>query len=197
MFCQTLRITLFALFSVLGVFCQGQVPVSERNSRVDLHITADYIGAGSLGTYVSGGLLGEFHYGDRVSAFFPLAFGKDYFEIGLGTIFAPLGLWAMSGGEEKTLGEFFGMLLAVATSVESMGYHIRLGEKQEFIPYYSLCRLRSFDSQGELSASLGLMMRLHLSDRWHLNWSGEYSQFYTLRQASGVEGGMSVAYVFR
>ncbi len=174
----------------------AQVPLDSRNSRVDLHLTADYINVNSYGTYVTGGLLGEYHYTENVSAFFPLAVGVDYFEIGLGTIFAPLGLWSL-GEEEKSLGQLLGMLFALATSIESMGYQINLGEKQQVIPYYSLCRLRAFDSEGELSASLGAMLRLHLSDRWHLNWSGEYSQYYTTRNLSGVEGGISIAYVFR
>ena len=174
----------------------SQSSVESRNSRVDLHLTADYVNVKSYGTYVTGGLLGEYHYTENVSAFFPVAVGVNYFEIGLGTVFAPLGLWSL-GEEEKSLGELLGMLLALATSIESMGYQVNLGEKQQVIPYYSLCRLRAFDSEGELSASLGVMLRLYLSDRWHLNWSGEYSQYYTTRNLSGVEGGISIAYVFR
>lgn len=190
-------------FFFLHAFCctvQGQTPVEFRKSRVDLHVTGDYIDANTLGTIVSGGLLGEFHYNDRVSALFPLAFGSGYFELGLGTMFAPLGLWSLhlsEDEEEQSLGEFIGMMLAIATSVESMGYHVRLGEGKEIIPFYSLCKLRSIHQEGYLSGSLGAMLRLHLSDRWHLNWSGEYSIYYTEQDVSGIEGGVSLAYVFR
>lgn len=185
----------FALYA-LSWQVQSQLSVENRKSRIDLHVTADYVQIKSFGSYVTGGLLGEFHYNDRISAFFPVSVGVDYFEIGLGTIFAPMGLWSL-GEEDKSLADLLGMFFALVTSVESMGYHIQLGEKREVIPYYSLCRLRSFDNQAELSGSLGVMLCLHLSDRWSMNWSGEYSKYYTTANVSGVEGNMSVAYAFR
>lgn len=185
---------LFVFLSVAWQVC-SQLSIEDRRSRIDLHITADYVNVKSYGAYVTGGLLGEYHYTDKMSAFFPVSFGVEYFEIGLGTIFAPLGLWSL-GEEEKSLGELVGMFFALMTSVESIGYRIQFAEKQEVVPYYSLCRLRSFSSQGELSGSLGVMLRLHLSNRWHMNWSGEYSKYYTRRNLSGVEGSVSMAYVF-
>ncbi|MEQ8472293.1 MAG: hypothetical protein RIC35_13965 [Marinoscillum sp.] len=190
------RTVLTVVLLALAWQVRSQLSVDNRKSRIDLHVTADYVHVRSYGAYVTGGILGEYHYSDRISAFFPVSFGVNYFEIGLGTIFAPFGLLSL-GEDEKSLTDLVGMFFALVTSIESMGYHIQLGENREIIPYYSLCRLRSFDSEGELSASLGVMLRLHLSERWHINWSGEYSKYYTTRNLSGAEGSISMAYVFR
>ncbi|HCX22501.1 MAG: hypothetical protein CMB80_17785 [Flammeovirgaceae bacterium] len=191
-------ILLLVLSLLIPTLCYSQVPQEERRGAVDLHAYADYLNINTLGQHYSGGLIGEYHFSDKISSFYPIGLGDGYFELGLGTFFAPLGLLALhfEDEEEQTLGQYIGMMLALATSVESMGYHLKIGQGKEIIPYYSLCKLRSVDEQGYLSGSLGAMLRLHLSDRWHLNWSGEYSLWYTKKGVSCLEAGLSFAYAF-
>lgn len=195
---KSMRLSMFFVFMLSFRVGYSQVPVEERRSRVDLHVFVDYLDIKTQGIRITGGLLGEYHFSDKISSFYPIGLGDGYFELGLGTFFAPFGLLALhfEDEEEQTLGQYIGMMLALATSVESLGYHVPIGRGKEIIPYYSLCKLRSIEHKGFLSGSVGAMLRLNLADRWHLNWSGEYSLFYTKKGVSGLEAGISFAYAF-
>ena len=189
---------LLCVFSV-----RSQDAQTDRAGKVDLHLTAYRIGSTEFNRDLAVGVIGEFHFGEHLSSFFPLSFSDRYFQVGLGTLFAPLGLLSLRSGTDETIGGFLGQVFAVATAFESMGYRINVGEKKEIIPFYSLLRLTGVGNNvvkasenGYVSGSLGVMFRYHLSDRFHMNGYGELSHYYGVERSRGLQTGITIGYAF-
>lgn len=192
------RIFTAILFGLFFITMNAQTPVKDRNSRIDLMAMANYSNMVSMPTKYSFGVLGSYRYNDLVSSYFPLSFGPGYAHLSLSTLFAPIGLLILNTNDEfDNLGEFIGTLLAVATAVERMGFHIQLKEQIELIPYYSLLGFHFYGEDGYTSASAGAMLRIYFSSNWFVNGYAEYNRFYASPNPTGILAGFCIGYAFK
>lgn len=192
-----------ALVAVLFTFsalinAQAQTPVRERNSRIDLMIMANHSNMSSLPAKYSYGMMGSFRFNKLMSSFFPLSFGQDYAHLSLSTVFAPIGLLVLKTNDDfDNFREFFGTLLAIATAIERMGFHITLAPQVELIPYYSLLGLHFYGDEGYTSSSSGAMLRFYFSPNWYANGYAEYNRFYASPRQTGILTGLCIGYAFK
>lgn len=192
-------ITITILLIILTMLhVHAQRPVKERNNPFDLGPAYTHSNITSFPTKSSFGVLGSFRFGEHVSSFFPLTFGDGYAHTSLSTIFAPIGIITSRTNDGfESFGGLIATFFAMATAVERLGFHIRLSQQVELIPYYSLLGLHFYGEEVYSSASAGTMLRCYLPRGWYANGYAEYNRFYASPNPTGIITGFCIGYQFK
>lgn len=190
--------TTILLGAITVIYVHAQSPAEERKNKFDLGPAFTHSNITSQVTGNSYGVLGSFRLGERISSFFPLTIGAGYSHSSLSTLFAPIGIITFRTNDGfESFGGFVATFFAIATAVERMGFHIRLSEQLEIIPYYSLLGLHFYGKDSYASASAGTMLRFHFSSNWYANGYAEYIRFYESPNPTGILTGFSIGYQFK
>jgi len=187
--------------TLMGAFFTSSLFGQTKSGDWSLGLTSDYVNFEGFSPKYAVGVTGEFMLGKRLGVESSIAAGKDYFHVGTGIIFVPLGLLLSKADSENG---FLVLLLTAAALFEHTNYHIPISSNFEVIPFVSLLRIRYLYDEGHPynqdifpSWSVGAKLSFVTKNNWYVNATVEGGQFYYPDLPKGIQSGLNIGYIFR
>ncbi|MFW5960163.1 MAG: hypothetical protein ACOCSE_03465 [Chitinivibrionales bacterium] len=150
---------------------------------------------------LTGGLTVNYYMSNKVSTKFMVAWGKDYAELSVGSLLAPLGLLIKEHSDD-TKSRLFGYLLLGLSLIENLSFHLPLGQNTELTPTIGFCRLHGIEAPGrvyddaEVGGNLGFEVNAYPGKHFTFGGYTEGHLLYAEGIPIGLTAGLHIGFLF-